>query len=96
MSLISCYLNQSAQLERYLRDDDYGEPVFAAPQAIKCRKQMQRDFDRTARGDSVLLRTIYYTEVEVAAGDRIDGAIVAKAEAMVNLPGVAVGYKVIM
>lgn len=96
MFVMMTYLNQSAQLERFQKDDDYGNPIFESPVTIKCRRQPIGRFERSSFGDSVVPKTVYYTDRPVAVGDKLDGYTVLDVPEMVDLSGMVVGYKAVV
>lgn len=96
MSLLTGYLNQQAQLEEYVRDNDYGEPEFGSPATIACRRQTKHELFVTTRGDTKVSAAVYYTDAKVQAGDRIDGAIIESVLEMVDFGGTVQGYKVMV
>ena len=96
-------LHQSAVVERHLTDakgkarlDAYGQPQYAKPVTVKCRKEPYVSRGKNGYGQYSNCTTTYYFDetVQVSAGDKVDGYEVQIVEAYHNGLGTLIGFRV--
>ncbi len=91
--MLTNYLNQTCVLRRKTGISDRGQPVYADPVTVPCRKQQKTQNILKEDGQSIKSQTVYYLAAEVNTGDSIDGRPILIVETMPDLCGVNVGYK---
>ena len=98
MSLLSMYLNQTAQWQKKISENMYAEAEYAAAVAIKCRNQGHGTLYHTNHGDTQMSRNVYYCEAtpKISIGDLLDGCLVLEVQSMVAFDGSVVGLKVLI
>lgn len=99
------YLKQTAQLSSMLLDtsgnpllDMYGDPSYAAPTPVRCRRERRLRDVLSQTGSTVRSETTYYFDEsqQLTVGDLIDGKPVLDFEEYVDGNGVLVGYEVVV
>ena len=102
MSRMTKYLKQKCTYEKLKRDKDgkvlldkYGDPLYEAPVAIKCRRETTIQDVQTSTGAILKSSTRYFTDDKqsINAGDKLDGNAVLKVQEYVNQFGVAEGFE---
>lgn len=105
MSSMTKYLKQTAQLSSMLLDtagnpllDMYGDPSYAAPILVRCRRERRLRDVLSQTGSTVRSETTYYFDEsqQLTVGDLIDGKPVLDFEEYVDGNGVLVGYEVVV
>ena len=103
MGRMTKYLKQTASIECVMLNDDgtkkldvYGQPMYATPVTVKCRKEPYTERSHTGYGQYKNFTTTYYFDetVKVENGDKIDGQDVQRIEDYVDGSGTLVGKRV--
>lgn len=102
MSRLTKYLKQLCSLERAETDlqgvvelDRYGEPLYAQPIQVRCRRESYIKDTPTSTGAVMHSSTRYFLEgtTKVSVGDRIDNRAVIAVETYINSLGQIEGYE---
>lgn len=98
VSVISGFVNQTAQLERPQLDpngeplsDEFGDTLYESPTTIKVRKERRQRWVRSSSGVEIVASTYILAEEIVNPGDRIDGSKVEAVEDIINKAGKQIG-----
>ena len=87
------YANQTAQLQKQIEPDGYGNMQYEEPQTIKVRKESQMRLVRDTNGETVVSNTTVFTLVKIDPFDKIDGEIVVNSANMVDKAGNIAGWE---
>ena len=94
--MLSSYLNQSAEYQQKTGTDDRGQPIYAAPVSINCRKQEKIQNILTATGQAVQTQHSYYLTTPVKEDDQLEGRRVMAVSVWRGLGGEVLGYKAVV
>ena len=103
MGKMTKYLKQTASIECVLLNTDgtkkldvYGQPMYATPVTVNCRKETYNARSSTGYGQFVNCKTTYYFDesVEITSGATVDGHEVQNIEEYVDGIGTLIGYRV--
>lgn len=102
MSRMTKYLKQKCTYEKAKRDksgkallDKFGEPLYEAPEVIKCRREETIQDIQTSTGAILQSSTRYFTDDKhsIKAGDKLGGRPVLKVQEYTNQFGGAEGFE---
>ena len=102
MSRMTKYLKQKCTYEKLKRDengkvllDKFGDPLYEAPEVIKCRRETTIEEVQTNTGAVLKSTTRYFTDDRhsIQANDKLDGKAVLKVQEYTNQFGVAEGFE---
>lgn len=94
--MLSAYLNQKANLQRFTGNDDWGNPTYSYAEIINCREQTKTAYTLSQQDENKNRYTIYYTDTPVRAGDKLNGDIVKSVDVWVLIGGNPLGYKAVI
>ncbi len=90
---ITGFLNQTAVYERYIRTDQWGNPIYEPPITIPARvttkSKLHREDNKTTRID---VGQILTNAVEVRLQDRMNNKELLAVENYVDFTGETIGY----
>ena len=102
MSRMTKFLKQTCVFEAALRDsfgkpilDKFGEPSYAAPIKLKCRRERNTKDVLTTTGSIKRSDTVLYTDEshEIQTDDKLDGRVVLVVAEYTNEAGKVEGYE---
>lgn len=102
MSRMTKFLKQTCTFEAAVRDasgkpvlDKYGEPSFAAPKTLRCRREKNTKDVLTTNGSIKRSDTVFYTDEsqEIQTDDKLDGRVVLVVAEYTNELGKTEGYE---
>lgn len=102
MSRMTKFLKQTCVFEAAVRNssgkpvlDKFGEPSYAAPIQLKCRREKNTKDVLTATGSVKRSDTVFYTDecYEIQTDDKLDGRVVLAVVEYTNENGKVEGYE---
>ena len=96
MSVVSTYLNQTAEYAPQIGTDDRGAPLYGEAQQVACRRRCKARRTITSEGETLSEVTEYLLTQRVNTGDTLDGRQVLTVDDWAGFYGNIIGYKAVV